>query len=71
MQTSLKDDEYYIDGDGLLIFTAKYHLARGYCCGLECKECPFLYESVGEPRRTLLIEQQNFRKGARGLKTDD
>jgi hypothetical protein len=62
MQTSLKEDEYYLDENGLFVFTAKYHLARGYCCGFECRECPFNYEAVAEPRRSLLSEQQSARK---------
>jgi len=27
--------------DGLLVFTAAYHLKRGSCCGSGCRHCPF------------------------------
>lgn len=37
----LKDDEYYLMDNGLLIFTEIYHIRRGYCCGLKCKHCPY------------------------------
>jgi len=25
----------------LMVFTAAYHLRRGYCCGSGCRHCPF------------------------------
>jgi hypothetical protein len=27
--------------NGLVVFTAAYHLARGSCCGSGCRHCPF------------------------------
>ncbi len=34
--------DYYIDAKtGLLVFTAQYHLKRGYCCGSGCRHCPY------------------------------
>jgi hypothetical protein len=39
----------------LLTFTAKYLLERGYCCGNGCKNCPYEYEAVPEPNRTVLL----------------
>jgi hypothetical protein len=35
--------DFYFDG-GLMVFTADYHLRRGYCCGSGCRHCP--YETV-------------------------
>jgi hypothetical protein len=26
---------------GLLVYTAAYHLNRGYCCGSGCRHCPY------------------------------
>jgi hypothetical protein len=37
----LSKEDYYINGQGLMVFTEKYHLKRGYCCGSGCKHCPF------------------------------
>lgn len=41
--TTLKEGEhYYIDKNtGLLVFTDKYHLLRGYCCKSGCRHCPY------------------------------
>ena len=27
--------------NGLLVYTAAYHLKRGYCCGSGCRHCPY------------------------------
>lgn len=31
---------YYLE-EGRVVFTEKYHLDRGYCCGTGCRHCPF------------------------------
>ena len=36
-----QDTEDYYFENGLLVFTAAYHLKRGACCGSGCKHCPF------------------------------
>jgi len=37
-----------------MVFTAAYHLKRGYCCGNGCRHCPYDFEAVKEPKRSLL-----------------
>ena len=32
--------EFYMDG-GLMVFTAAFHLRRGYCCNSGCRHCPY------------------------------
>jgi hypothetical protein len=27
--------------NGMLVYTAGYHLRRGYCCGSGCRHCPY------------------------------
>jgi hypothetical protein len=54
----LDDDEPYFNADGLVVFTADYLLSRGYCCGNGCKNCPFDYKNVPEPKRTLLLKKR-------------
>ena len=36
---------YYIEDD-FMVFTERYHLARGNCCGSSCRHCPFDYINV-------------------------
>jgi len=35
--------DYYFNEAGLMVFTAVYHLKRGYCCKNKCKHCPWGY----------------------------
>lgn len=35
--------DYTLDEYGNLVFTATYHLKRGYCCKNRCKNCPWKY----------------------------
>jgi hypothetical protein len=36
----LEPEDYYFE-NGLMVFTAAYHLKRGYCCGSGCRHCPY------------------------------
>jgi len=36
-----EEGDYYINEEGLLVFTEQYHLKRGYCCKSGCKHCPY------------------------------
>lgn len=33
--------DYYMNSDGLLVFTKWYHLKRGFCCENKCQNCPY------------------------------
>lgn len=37
--------DYYIE-NGLWVFTEKYHLKKGICCGNKCKHCPYNHINV-------------------------
>jgi len=39
--TFQENDLYYFNADGLMVFTKKYHIKRGYCCKNGCKHCPY------------------------------
>jgi hypothetical protein len=42
MRSPLKEGkDYYMNEKGLLVFTADYLKARGYCCGSGCQNCPY------------------------------
>ncbi len=36
--------DYYINKQGLMVFTQKYLMERGFCCKNGCKHCPYGYE---------------------------
>ena len=54
---------FYINQDGYLVLTEKYHLEKGFCCGMGCLHCPYHFENVPEPRRSLLLSAKNERNG--------
>jgi Family of unknown function (DUF5522) len=37
---SLSEEDFYYEGE-YLVFTAAYHLKRGYCCHSDCRHCPY------------------------------
>ena len=41
-----REVEYYFNEDRLMVFTAVYHLKRGYCCKNKCIHCPWNYGKV-------------------------
>ena len=57
-QALTEGEDYYFNEKGLLTFTSKYLLDRGYCCGNGCRHCPYNYEAVPEPKRSFLLEQR-------------
>jgi hypothetical protein len=57
-QELIEGVDYYLNEKGLIVFTEKYHLDKGYCCGMGCKHCPYDYEAVPEPKRSDLLEKK-------------
>ncbi|RXK60864.1 hypothetical protein ESA94_10415 [Lacibacter luteus] len=51
--------DFYYDEHDNIVLTAEYHLNKGYCCGHGCLHCPYDYENVPEPRRTLFLKERN------------
>ncbi|WP_018618207.1 DUF5522 domain-containing protein [Spirosoma luteum] len=37
----LTTKDYYLTPEGYMVFTAAYHLKRGYCCQNGCRHCPY------------------------------
>ena len=58
MQELIEGIHYYVNDEGYVVLTAKYHSERGYCCGNGCLHCPFNYENVPEPGKTELLKKQ-------------
>jgi hypothetical protein len=36
----LQPGDFYMEGP-YVVFTAPYHLRRGFCCNSECRHCPY------------------------------
>ena len=36
----LRPEDFYYEGP-YMVFTAAYHLKRGYCCNSGCRHCPY------------------------------
>ncbi|TAL49938.1 MAG: hypothetical protein EPN92_02325 [Chitinophagaceae bacterium] len=53
---------YYVNEDGYVVLTEKYHLEKGFCCGMGCLNCPYHYENVPEPRKSELLSTINKEK---------
>lgn len=39
-EAELAPEDFYLDGP-FVVFTAAFHLKRGYCCNSGCRHCPF------------------------------
>lgn len=37
---ALVEEDFYYEGP-YMVFTAAYHLKRGYCCNSNCRHCPY------------------------------
>lgn len=53
--TKLLPSDYYINQDGLYVFTETYLERRGHCCGNKCFHCP--YEPRAVKGNTTLIKK--------------
>ena len=38
--SELQPGDFYLEGP-YLVFTAQYHLRRGFCCNSGCRHCPY------------------------------
>jgi hypothetical protein len=45
---ALEPGDYYLEGENL-VFTAAWHLKRGFCCGSGCRHCPYGFAVEGAP----------------------
>jgi len=58
MSRLIEGEDFYFNEQGLMVLTEKFHLTRGYCCGNGCKHCPYNFENVPEPKRSLLLKER-------------
>ena len=50
--------DYYFNEQGLMVFTAAYHLNRGYCCKNKCKHCPWDFGKANNQKITRSVPKQ-------------
>lgn len=50
----VEGEDFYREG-ALVIFTARFHLRRGYCCGSGCRHCPY----DGEDKATAAMKRED------------
>lgn len=46
----MQADEFYWEG-GYMVFTERFHLRRGKCCGSGCRHCPYGHRDVPPERQ--------------------
>ena len=51
MEPIIENEDYYINENGLYVFTEKHHLKRGYCCKNGCLHCPWKYKKKDKERK--------------------
>ncbi|NBA89135.1 hypothetical protein GVN16_25380 [Emticicia sp. CRIBPO] len=42
----IKEELFYFNEEGLMVFTRDFHLKRGYCCKNGCLHCPYGYQKT-------------------------
>lgn len=47
LERGYERDDFYFTPEGYVVWTERYHLKRGYCCGSRCRHCPYGHEAVG------------------------
>lgn len=55
----VEGEDFYREG-AVIVFTAAYHLRRGYCCASGCRHCPYDGVRAGEAEHEdVSVETQN------------
>jgi hypothetical protein len=67
MNDLIEGIHYYINEDGFVVLTEKYHLEKGVCCGNGCLHCPYEYQNVPEPKRTELLSKKDLKSKNGGI----
>jgi hypothetical protein len=62
----IEGEDYYLLPDGRLVMTASYLMKRGWCCGNGCLNCPYDYEAVREPKRSILLAAREQKRENNG-----
>jgi hypothetical protein len=55
----MKEEDYYINENGKVVFKEEYHLRRSFCCGSGCLHCPY------QPKHTRGVKNVAIRERGR------
>ena len=55
MKKFIEGEDYYFNEKGLMVFTSKFLLERGRCCGRKCENCP--YNHINVPKEKVHIKK--------------
>lgn len=58
MKELVEGVDFYYSEDRQIVFTEKYHLEKGYCCGMNCRHCPYTSTQVSAQMITSLHGQK-------------
>jgi len=58
--------DYYFNEEGLMVFTAEYHLKRGKCCKNVCKHCPWNFGKSDNQKSSVLSKSNPNGKTTKG-----
>ncbi len=65
-QPLVENIDFYYNEQGYMVFTEKFHLDRGFCCGNGCRHCPYDFENVPEPKKSILLAKRQENKNTKG-----
>ena len=60
MKELVEGIDFYYSENGLIVFTEKYHLEKGYCCAMNCRHCP--YQNKTDQITSLYGQKENSRE---------
>ncbi|ORZ33978.1 hypothetical protein BCR44DRAFT_37294 [Catenaria anguillulae PL171] len=67
----MKGQDSYIDpATGYMVMTSLSHSKRGYCCGNNCRHCPFDHRNVGKLDQ-VKIDKAQARARQKAAKADN
>jgi len=48
----IEGEDYYVEV-AVIVFTARYHLRRGFCCESGCRHCPYNSDEMTEKKAAI------------------
>lgn len=65
----VEGEDFYREG-AAIVFTARYHLRRGFCCGSGCRHCPYEKKTAADEKRKATLAAACDERGADGARAE-